>query len=79
MKNIIIWILIAFIVFMYFKPTEGQALINTGLDKLKSFVGMQVDKCTNEEAPVCSNNITYQNICKARLAGQFNVTMGECS
>jgi Kazal-type serine protease inhibitor domain len=86
--NWILWILIAFLVLswaQYTYPDKTEFVkniydpVNQQLNKVIPIEkGQLVSSCPAAYDPVCYNNMTYQNACKAGEQGILNVIQGAC-
>lgn len=82
------WVLIGLLVlsYMQYQYPEKTQFVGTAYDPVKQQIdkvlpttkGQLVSKCPEDYSPVCFNNITYQNSCKAGEMGITNVIQGEC-
>lgn len=91
MPEIKFWIIAILIVFawaQYTYPDKVKAIGDSTFGKLNDYAKVKTvekvqekveDKCSDEYEPVCSpNGVTYDNLCKAIVAGEFKTTSGEC-
>lgn len=91
MPDIKMWIIIGLVVFawvQYTYPTKAQSLGDMTFGKLNGYLklkGTTVLKekaavvCPDEISQVCgADGVTYDNMCKAALAGVLSTTPGGC-
>lgn len=83
------WVILGLIVlnwFTYTYPDKAKGLVGVNVwDKVNNFIKVKNPLNNNENsicpdtiAKVCGNGVTYDNICKAALAGVLETTPGEC-
>lgn len=86
-KTWIILILLGLFWFAYTYPDKAKIYTDPTFGKLNSAININnVFKGTAAKAacpetiePVCGNGVTYDNICKATVAGVMKVTPGACT
>ena len=82
-KIIIILVLMLLSYYQYNYPEQSHQKLEPILGKIDTWSwgtnNTTTDGCPATYNPVCgSNNVTYDNICKAALADILEVTPGEC-
>lgn len=79
-KTIIIIALIAFMIYWYTNDSGARNLMDQGVDKAKSIVGMGDAKstCESNYDPVCASGKTIMNMCYAKAQGITDYIAGAC-
>ena len=92
MPDIKIWIVIGLIVFswaQYTYPSKTQSIGDMTFGKLNTYIKVKGTTAIKEQAAVVcpttisqvcgSDGVTYDNMCKAALAGVLSTTPGGCT
>ena len=86
-KWIIILVLVVLSYFQFVSPEKTNGYLEPIFGRVRDFISTKnplnntdtTPTCTDEISKVCgSNGITYDNACKAGLAGITEVTAGMC-